>query len=164
PGATVGQAYSFTVTAGGFPAPTFSATGLPPGLAVNPTTGAITRTPTPAGALHRTLPPTHAAPSADHALSLRVPARLSPPPPPTPPGPGWAVCTVPGPPPGVSSTFVFTADGRSQPLTTFTPFPGVVADVRAANADVDGDGVADQVYVPGPGGGDLVRIVSGKDG
>ncbi len=46
PGATVGSAYSSTVTASGGTTPySFSATGLPSGLSINKTTGAITGTP-----------------------------------------------------------------------------------------------------------------------
>ncbi len=49
PQGTVGQAYSFTPTVTGTPPITFSATGLPAGLNINPNTGAITGTPTAAG-------------------------------------------------------------------------------------------------------------------
>jgi hypothetical protein len=46
PGATVGAAYSSTVAASGGTTPyTFSATGLPSGITINGTTGAITGTP-----------------------------------------------------------------------------------------------------------------------
>jgi hypothetical protein len=41
----VGQADSFTVTATGYPAPTFSATGLPTWASLNPTTGVLSGTP-----------------------------------------------------------------------------------------------------------------------
>ncbi|MET3961955.1 hypothetical protein ABIE44_001889 [Marmoricola sp. OAE513] len=46
---TVGTAYSFTLTATGNPAGTWSATPLPDGLNLNTSTGAITGTPTTAG-------------------------------------------------------------------------------------------------------------------
>lgn len=44
----VGQQGNFPVTATGSPAPTFSATGLPPWATLNPTTGLLTGTPTTA--------------------------------------------------------------------------------------------------------------------
>lgn len=49
--ATVGQPYSFTYTASGTPAPTFSVSSgaLPPGLSLNSTTGVLSGTPTTAG-------------------------------------------------------------------------------------------------------------------
>jgi hypothetical protein len=43
--ATVGVAYSFSVTATGVPAPAFSSSGLPAWLTLNPTTGELTGTP-----------------------------------------------------------------------------------------------------------------------
>ena len=49
PNGTVGVSYGFTVTATGSPTPTFSATGLPPGLQLAAATGAITGYPTQAG-------------------------------------------------------------------------------------------------------------------
>jgi hypothetical protein len=50
PGGTVGRAYSAAVAAtGGTGTPTWTATGLPGGLAINAATGAITGTPTAAG-------------------------------------------------------------------------------------------------------------------
>lgn len=49
--ATVGERYSFTVAATGYPAPTFAVSSrtLPAGLSLDPTTGEITGTPTAAG-------------------------------------------------------------------------------------------------------------------
>ena len=50
PGAAVGSAYNFTVAAsGGYPPYAWSATGLPAGLSIAPSSGAITGTPTTAG-------------------------------------------------------------------------------------------------------------------
>ncbi len=60
--AVVGQAYSDSVSAAGYPAPTYSVTGgaLPDGLSLDGTTGAITGTPTTAGAWSVTVTATNA--------------------------------------------------------------------------------------------------------
>jgi hypothetical protein len=55
PRATVGVPYAFTVTASGDLPVTFSVSGLPPGLAVDPASGAISGVPTQAGAFSLTL-------------------------------------------------------------------------------------------------------------
>jgi hypothetical protein len=66
---------------------------------------------------------------------------------------------------GTVNLFTFDAAGMVQPLVTgFTPFPGRAGTVRTATGDFDGDGTADAAYVTGPGGGAMLRIVSGKDG
>ncbi len=56
PGGTTGAPYNFTVTATGTAPFTFSDTGtLPPGLTIDPSTGAITGTPSAAGSYNVTL-------------------------------------------------------------------------------------------------------------
>ena len=65
---------------------------------------------------------------------------------------------------GVATTYAFDNQGQAQAVSQFLPFPGFNGPVRTASADVDGDGIADTIYVIGPGGGSLLRVVSGKDG
>src|SRR5262249_14992612 len=48
PSATAGATYTATITAIGYPAPTFSVVSGPPGLSIDANTGAITWTPTTA--------------------------------------------------------------------------------------------------------------------
>jgi hypothetical protein len=59
PGGTVGTPYSFTATATGTAPIAFAATGLPPGLALNASSGAITGTPTSAGSFDATITATN---------------------------------------------------------------------------------------------------------
>ena len=67
PGGTVFQAYSASIAAtGGYPPYTFTATGLPPGLTINPQTGAISGIPTSAGTFTATFTVTDSGnPSAE---------------------------------------------------------------------------------------------------
>jgi parallel beta-helix repeat protein len=65
----------------------------------------------------------------------------------------------------LANVYNFDAAGQlTQVGSAVTPFPGIPGLVRGASGDINGDGVVDQVFVTGPGGGDRVRIVSGKDG
>jgi hypothetical protein len=54
--------------------------------------------------------------------------------------------------------------GQLGAATSFTPFPDRAGVPRSTRADVDGDGVPDAIFVTGPEGGALVRIVSGRTG
>lgn len=79
--AVTGVPYSFTVTASGFPAPTFhvSAGALPDGLSLDSTTGAITGTPTTAGSSTFSITATNATGSATSPeYSITVAAPVSP--------------------------------------------------------------------------------------
>jgi uncharacterized repeat protein (TIGR01451 family) len=75
PAATAGQSYSATITATGEPVPTFSATGLPSGLSINPNSGMITGTATTAGSYSVTVTVSNGvAPAAMATYSLTVAA------------------------------------------------------------------------------------------
>ena len=78
--ATVGSSYDYTIGANGSPAPTYAVTlgALPAGLSLNPTTGAITGTPTTAGAYSFTVTATNASGSTEQAFSGTVLAAAVP--------------------------------------------------------------------------------------
>ena len=104
-------------------------------------------------------------------LRFNTPGQPLPPPPPGGGGGGGV------PPPGVRppDLLVASADVNAQTYRlgandrvaavggVVNPF-GLPGPVRAASGDVDGDGATDTVYVTGPGGGGLIRVVSGRDG
>jgi uncharacterized repeat protein (TIGR01451 family) len=71
PTATAGTAYNAAVSGNGVPAPTFTATGLPPGLTITPA-GAITGTPTAAAAYTITITATNPIGSASQVYTLTV--------------------------------------------------------------------------------------------
>ena len=75
--ATVGQSFSYTITANNSPAG-FGATGLPAGLSVNGASGLISGTPTAAGTFNVTLSATNDGGTGNASLTLTV--NLPPPP------------------------------------------------------------------------------------
>jgi len=84
PGGTVNAPYSFTVTATGVPAPTFSVVGtLPPGLSLNPTTGVISGTPTTQGTSSFTITATNSLDDWSEEYTIVI-AAADPVPTPTP--------------------------------------------------------------------------------
>ncbi|MFM7022388.1 MAG: putative Ig domain-containing protein, partial [Flavobacteriales bacterium] len=68
---TVGTAFSYNITASNSPA-SYNATGLPAGLSVNTTTGAITGTPTTAGSSTVTLSATNAGGTGTATLIITI--------------------------------------------------------------------------------------------
>ncbi len=87
PAAVVGSAYTFTFTASGFPAPTFSITGtLPSGLSLDSSTGVLSGTPAAGsgGTYSLVAHATNSTSTADQSVVLDVneaPAFTGPPPP-----------------------------------------------------------------------------------
>lgn len=71
---TYGQAGTFSVTASGFPAPTFSVTSgtLPAGVTLNPTTGVLSGTPAAAGSFVFTITATNSVGVANQSFTLTV--------------------------------------------------------------------------------------------
>jgi len=68
---TVGSAFNYQITASGSPT-SFGATGLPAGLSLNTTTGAITGTPTGAGSSNVTVSATNSAGTGSATLVITV--------------------------------------------------------------------------------------------
>ncbi|MGG7307922.1 ice-binding family protein [Curtobacterium sp. AB451] len=125
--ATAGTPYSFSVTATGSPAPTYSDGGtLPPGLTINPTTGVISGTPTTPGTTTVTITADNGTAPADtetYVLTVRAPA-VVPSPSATPTAPTSSAPAVPvaaGSGGGGSGTspaeLAFTGSDPTIPLT-----------------------------------------------
>ncbi|QEL16368.1 beta strand repeat-containing protein [Limnoglobus roseus] len=114
-----GAAPSFTVTATGSPAPTFSvAGGLPPGLSLNATTGAVTGTPTATGTFTPSITATNASGSDTKAFTFTVQAGIAP-----------AITSAAGAmfTAGTGGTFTVTATGTPAPtLAETAPLPSGV--------------------------------------
>ncbi len=78
PAATVGAPFGYTIAASGT-GTTFGATGLPPGLALNPATGVISGSPTLPGTSIVTLTASNNAGTATSTLTITVAPRTVPP-------------------------------------------------------------------------------------
>ena len=70
-GGTVGQAFSYQITASNVPA-SYSAVNLPAGLSVNTSTGAITGTPTAAGTFNVTISATNTGGTGSTTLTITI--------------------------------------------------------------------------------------------
>ena len=151
---TSGVPVSLRLTATGNPAPTFSLLSgqLPPGLTLDPATGAITGTPTTPGTFTGTLRAANTAGVADQPFAVTVPT---------------AAGRRPGAGQNDSPQFVISGGTSVVPLnpdgSAFgTPVgPVGTATTRAVLADVTGDGVPDLVVGSGPGAPALVLVIDG---
>lgn len=92
PNGTVGVAYSFTPSATG--SPTFSATGLPSGLVINPATGAITGTPTAAGSYNVSITATNGGGTATLNATIVITAAADGPTSAVPTLSGWSLALL----------------------------------------------------------------------
>lgn len=106
--ATVGQPYSYTVTATGTPSPTFTATGLPAGLTLDGTTGVVSGTPTAPGSSTVTITASNGnAPDTTTTVTITVrpAAPTASPSPSAPPAPtASAAPSVPATTPAATDT------------------------------------------------------------
>ena len=75
-----------------------------------------------------------------------------------------SVVAVAGGVSGQAALATFAADGSLVAGAPITPFPGFSGAVRAASADVTGDGVPDLIVGAGPGGSPLVKVYDGATG
>lgn len=69
-----------------------------------------------------------------------------------------------GPPNGAVEVYSFSDQFNLELDQQLTPFPEIAGAPRTAVGDIDGDGVADLVAGVGPGGGSLLRVISGATG
>jgi hypothetical protein len=70
-----------------------------------------------------------------------------------------------GRPDGSAQVFAPDSAGKLHPQGgPVTPFPGFTGEVRAVEADVNGDGIADTILATGPGAPTRFVVISGKDG
>ncbi|HUB67519.1 MAG TPA: choice-of-anchor tandem repeat GloVer-containing protein, partial [Candidatus Methylacidiphilales bacterium] len=114
----MGESDSFTVIAPGIPPSTFSATGLPAGTSINPTTGVISGIPTQAGNYSVTITASNGvSPDATQSLSITVVEA-----PPTITSSNSATFTI-----GQASSFTVTAMGIPPPTFNATGLPAEVS-------------------------------------
>jgi len=119
--ATEGDAYSYTFAASGSPAPTFAvASGaLPPGLGLDPVSGALTGAPTTPGAYTYAVSATNGvgAPALTGDLSVKVN--------PTPVAPQFTAAS-PNPDATIGASYVYSFAASGNPNPTFDVASGVL--------------------------------------
>ena len=112
---TLGSPFTYTITASGTPAPSFGATGLPTGLALNATSGVISGTPTVTGTITSKITATNSAGSDSKELVFTLSPPLAKP---SITSPMIASGTV-----GTTFTYTITATGYPAPTFTASPMP-----------------------------------------
>ncbi len=123
PTAYTRRTYRHTVTASGTPTPTFAATSLPPGIALNATTGILSGTPTVAGTYATTLIARNATvPDATLACGMTVEVGVAP---------TIATSALPEATRGVA--YAFVVEAVSNPASTFTA-TGLPSGLRITSA------------------------------
>lgn len=140
---------SFTITATGIPAPTFTVTAgtLPNGVTLT-TTGSLSGTPTEVGSFVFTVTATNGiTPDATQVFTLRVLSLLP------------TVITVGPGAGGGSGIVVLNPDGTTK--STLDTFTGTTGGIRTATADVTNDGVEDYIVGTGPGTVARFRVYDG---
>jgi hypothetical protein len=135
PAATAGQPYSTTITATGIPAPTFTATGLPPGLSIDADTGVISGNPTTTGTYTPAVTATSAAGTDTAAYTLTVSnaatTTVAGTPGPVPAGSAVTLTATVSPAPDVG-TIAFTLDGSPVAACAAQPVDPSTGDATCA--------------------------------
>jgi hypothetical protein len=136
PGGVVGTAYSGTVAAtGGTPPITWTATGLPAGLGINASTGAITGNPTTAGTTTASITatdstnPTHLTATANLSITIVAPVSIT-------------TASLPGGTVGTAYSATVAASGGTLPITwTASGLPGGLG-INASTGAITGNPTA----------------------
>ncbi|HZZ18822.1 MAG TPA: immunoglobulin domain-containing protein [Opitutaceae bacterium] len=155
--ATIGSAFSFTLTASGLPT-SFAAAGLPAGLTLNAATGAITGSPTAAGTFSVALTASNTIGAGTGTLTLVV--NPAPPPlplyafeqvgqPTSPNSPFYSLTSALKNPTGVAvdhSGKIYVADAGNDTIST--PAGVIVAGQAGLVGNVDGPAMTAHFYKP----------------
>jgi hypothetical protein len=117
PNGTSGSAYSYQVAATGYPAPTYTATGLPAGLSIDAVTGVIAGTPTGTGGDYTVVVTgTNVNGSGSKTFTLSVTA-----------APTVTSTSLPNAATNTAYSYQVTANGNPAPTFTATGFPSTLS-------------------------------------